>query len=80
MEDLTPLKGMPLASLNLSGHNNRREQDLTPLEGMNLKVLKFNAEYKTRGIEVLRAMKSLVSINGQPPAEFWKSYDGKVKK
>lgn len=72
VQDLTPLQGMPFTRLNLVGCD--RVQDLTPLQGMNLTEVSFVPKNITKGMEALRQMKSLVRINGLPPAEFWKNY------
>ena len=78
VSDLTPLHGMPLTKLDLSGCDQVR--DLTPLEAMNLTEVLFTPKNITKGIGVLRQMKSLNSIglnggNKWRPTEFWKKYD-----
>ena len=78
--DLTPLKGAPLKTLLLES---AIVTDLTPLEGMNLEQLFFTPAKITKGMDVVREMKSLKRIgdahgNGArsfQPAEFWKKYD-----
>jgi tetratricopeptide (TPR) repeat protein len=72
VRDLMPLKGMPLTTLNLGGIP---LPDLTPLQGMELETLSFEPKSVTRGIDMIRAMKSLKSINTSPPADFWKKFD-----
>ena len=81
VSDLSPLKGMPLTELYCDG---APVFDLTPLEGVNLRVLCFTAKNITRGIGVIRQMKSLKTIgvgygdkDKFPPAEFWKKYDAR---
>jgi len=77
IEDLSPLRGMPLKILYCDANPIR---DLTPLEGMQLEFILFSPKHVTRGIEVLRNMKSLKRIGpwwdaDLPAAEFWKQYD-----
>lgn len=56
-------------------------KDLTALKGMNLETFRFYPKQITKGIEVLRSMKSLKTIIADPgpitgtAAEFWKRYD-----
>jgi hypothetical protein len=81
VRDLSPLKGLPLTSLSLTGC--RQLSDISPLEGMSLALVHFTPKHITKGIDVLRRMKSLKSIGTGPhlgilvlPAEeFWKKYD-----
>ena len=51
---------------------------LSPLKGLHLKNLfcKFDA---SRDAKMLRAIKTLETINGKPVAEFWKEVDAKTK-
>jgi hypothetical protein len=42
---------------------------------MNLTEIALVPKNITKGMDALRSMKSLVRINGLPPAEFWKNYD-----
>jgi len=79
VRDLTPIKNMPLTTLSLWLTD---VQDLTPLEGMKLRQITFTPKKITRGIDVLRKMKSLevigISWEGKlvwPAAVFWKKYD-----
>ena len=80
---LDALDGLPLSRLVMHG---TAVQDLTPLAGMDLEGLYFSPANITKGIEVLRAMKSLkeINIDGHrklTPEEFWKAYDaGEFKK
>jgi hypothetical protein len=76
--DLSFVKGMPLKSLDVSVTDEGRITDLTPLEGMQLEKLVFEADTVTKGMEILRGMKSLKQINGQHPEEFWLDYDAKA--
>jgi hypothetical protein len=80
VSDLSPLKGMPLENLNVHAGS---VSDLSPLAGMNLNVLIFTPKTITKGIDVIRRMKSLKTIgtlNDEqfPPDEFWKKYDAGV--
>jgi hypothetical protein len=77
--DLSPLKGMPLACLVCS---DTPVSDLLPLEGMNLESIVFTPKNITKGLDVIRQMRSLKTIgigsdarDKSPPAEFWKKYD-----
>ena len=56
--------------------------DLSPLEGLNLAEIAFTPKNITKGLDVIRQMKSLktIGISYQEkdqfqPAEFWKKYD-----
>jgi hypothetical protein len=54
--------------------------DLSPLEGLNLAEIAFTPKNITKGLEVIRQMKSLKTLGPVwdkrfPPAEFWKKYD-----
>ena len=73
VSDLSPLKDMPLTGLSISGCPG--VTDLSHLEGMALKSIDFSPKNITKGMEVLRGMESLSSINKIPPTEFWKKYD-----
>ncbi len=75
--NLQPLQGMPLTLLHCP---HTPVSDLSPLIGMNLAELCVTPRNITKGIDVIRQMKSLstIGIDGQnkwPPAEFWKKYD-----
>jgi len=74
--DLAPLAGMALTSLDIQATG---VTDLTPLAGMDLHQLYFSPDNITKGMEVLRDMKSLqrISLPGFPlsAAEFFKRYD-----
>ena len=71
VSDLSPLAGMPLTTLHFRG---TRVSDLSPLRGMPLKELccKITTEADA---ELVRSIKSLVTINDMPAAEFWLTYD-----
>jgi serine/threonine protein kinase len=68
----TPLRDV---SVNSIGLGSTLVVDLTPLQGKQLVRIDLNPKNVVKGMDVLRAMKSLRSINGLPPAEFWKRYD-----
>jgi Leucine-rich repeat (LRR) protein len=74
--DLSPLRGMPLTVLTCMTN---AVTDLSPLEGMQLANFNFFPTRITKGMEVLRPMKSLKAIGvGQKQfttADFWKKYD-----
>jgi formylglycine-generating enzyme required for sulfatase activity len=71
------LKGIRLKRLSI---NNTAITDLTPLQGMPLDEIRVTPKNITRGLDLLRAMKSLKTIGiawrqTWPPAEFWERYD-----
>ncbi len=72
---LVHLKGMPLNVLVIE---NTGVTDLTPLQGMPLETIRLTPKNITKGLDILRDMKSLKSIGiGEPPwpaAEFWERY------
>jgi len=54
--------------------------DLTPLQGMPLEEIRLTPKNITRGLDILRDMKSLKTIGIEwnqswPAAEFWERYD-----
>jgi serine/threonine protein kinase/uncharacterized membrane protein len=79
---LAQLKGIPLTVLWI---DNTSITDLIPLQGMPLEAIYLSPKKITRGLDILRDMKSLKIIGiawnqTWPPAEFWKRYDnGKFK-
>jgi serine/threonine protein kinase/Leucine-rich repeat (LRR) protein len=75
--DLSALKGMELTFLVC---NETRVSDLSPIEGMSLTEVYITPKNITKGLDVLRQMKSLMTIGVDgwhkwPAAEFWKKYD-----
>jgi hypothetical protein len=77
--DLSPLRGMKIEQLTC---DTPYVTDLSPLEGMPLREVAFAPRLITRGIGVIRSMKSLKKIGTSgdpktnlPPDEFWKKYD-----
>lgn len=71
-----PLHGMSLRSLTLLRTPVR---DLSPLQGMQLADLMFDPSVVTNGIEVIRDMKTIMSINSMDADEFWRVYDGQLE-
>ena len=74
---LAHFKGMPLKELAIDGTG---ITDLTPLQGMPLEDIRLTPKNITRGLEILRDMKSLKTIGiswpqAWPAAEFWERYD-----
>ena len=78
VSDLSILRDMPLVSLRCC---KTKVTDLTPLVGLKLEEIRFTPKNITKGMDVLRQMKSLKTIGiGKdtekwPAAEFWKRYD-----
>jgi hypothetical protein len=73
VSDLSPLAGMPLEHLAIDG---TRVTDLSGLKGMPLKSLRcdFKAE---RDATIVRAIKTLETMNDKPAALFWKDLEKK---
>jgi formylglycine-generating enzyme required for sulfatase activity len=74
---LVHFKGMPLM---MSWIQNTGITDLTPLQGMPLEDIRLTPKDITRGLNILRDMKSLKTIGIEwnqdwPAAEFWERYD-----
>ncbi len=83
VSDLTPLSKMTtLRRLHIAAIP---VHDLTPLQGLTLTRLIFTPPNITKGMDVVRAMKSLTEVGTSldtrmPPAQFWLLYDqGKAK-
>jgi serine/threonine protein kinase/Leucine-rich repeat (LRR) protein len=79
LADLSAVRGCPLEVLDI---NKTNVTDLSPLQGMSLTDLIFTPANITKGIDVVRQMKSLKTIGTRPfasdkfaPAEFWKRCD-----
>lgn len=72
--DLTPLTGMPLRSLDLG--TCKKVTNLEPLAGMKLETLNLPPTVG-KGLNVVRNIRSLKTIDGKPAAQFWKEYDAK---
>jgi hypothetical protein len=77
VRDLEPLRGKKLIHLGLIGCPQVR--DLSPLEGMPLKGIDLTPRFIQKGMDVLRGLKSLESVNVKgnrfEAAEFWRLYD-----
>jgi formylglycine-generating enzyme required for sulfatase activity len=74
---LAHFKGMPLLMLWIQ---NTGITDLTPLQGMPLEDIRLSPKNITRGLGILRDLKSLKTIGIEwnqvwPAAEFWQRYD-----
>jgi serine/threonine protein kinase/Leucine-rich repeat (LRR) protein len=76
VSDITPLAGAPLKYLDTGGS---KVSDLTALAGAPLETLHLTEENITHGMDVIRNIESLETINSMPAAEFWKQYDAKQK-
>jgi serine/threonine-protein kinase len=77
VSDLSPLTGMPLHTLFC---NDAPVSDFSRLRGMKLRSVGFTPKGVTRGLDVIREMKTIetIGVNWQgklPPAQFWKKYD-----
>jgi hypothetical protein len=77
VQDLTPLRGKPLKYLQLGRTG---VTDLEPLQGMPLEEIYLTPSNITRGLDALRAMKSVERIgvddkSAQRAEEFWERYD-----
>ena len=77
VRDLTPLTGMPLKDVRLHLSS---VTDLTPLHGMALQEIRLTPKNITKGMDILRQMKSINTIGIRtadkwPPVEFWKKHD-----
>lgn len=70
IRDIAPLQGMKLTRLRLDGTQVR---DLSPLEGADLREVHL-PERVDKGTNVLRRMRDLVNINGQPAKDWWKDH------
>jgi serine/threonine protein kinase len=78
IKDVTPLKDLPLTVLNLAHCD--QLTDLTPLANLGLREVGLSPKSITKGLDVLRRMKSLetVLVDGEKrytADEFWKRYD-----
>jgi Leucine-rich repeat (LRR) protein/tRNA A-37 threonylcarbamoyl transferase component Bud32 len=75
VSDLSPLAGKPIWDLHCA---KAKVTDLSTVRTMPLKILTCDFDAK-RDTEMLRGIKTLEKINGQPVAEFWKEVDVKEK-
>ncbi|MBS0205132.1 MAG: protein kinase [Planctomycetes bacterium] len=76
VSDLTPLERLPLTAF--MSHNSH-VSDLSPLRGMKLTHLSLTPQDIKRGMDIIRQMESLKSIETMEarvsPKEFWTKYD-----
>jgi hypothetical protein len=72
VSDLTPVRSMPLDTLFLE---RSAVTDLSPLAGCPLEILSFSLATVTNGLEVIRRMSTLETINNLEASDFWKKYD-----
>jgi serine/threonine protein kinase/Leucine-rich repeat (LRR) protein len=73
VQDLSPLKGTGITRLVLRGCP---VTDLSPLTSMSIHWLYGDFD-PARDTKILKAIKTLVEVNGQPVAEFWKEFKAK---
>lgn len=69
--DLLPLKNLPLRSLDIRF---TRITDLSPLRRMPLEELSFYPSRIACGLDPLRGIGSLATINRRPAEAFWRRY------
>ena len=74
---MAQFKGMPLKALSIY---NTGITDLTPLQGMPLEHIRLTPKNITKGLDILRRMKSLKTIGiawqqSWSATEFWERYD-----
>jgi hypothetical protein len=75
--DLAPVKDLKVRSLGIQA---TKVSDLSPLQGMELSRIAFTPKNITKGLDIIRDMKSLKTIGidynqSWPAAEFWERYD-----
>lgn len=68
VENLSPLRGMKLKSLSLHGSG---VTDLGSLEGVSVEIIHFDPKRTTKGLEILRSLKSLKSVNSLEAEDFF---------
>jgi Leucine-rich repeat (LRR) protein len=76
VENLSPLIGLKLTYLDVT---DCRISDFSPLRELPLDRL-YGTFDPQRDADVLRSITTLKEINGQPAAEFWKSFDAPATK
>jgi serine/threonine protein kinase len=76
--DLTPLKDLPLTQLTMTGCKGITDVSMLG-ELKQLATLKLPTQ-DLQGMEILKKVKTLTTIDGQPATNFWKAYDDKKKK
>ena len=52
---------------------------MSPLKGLALEELHVSNFHAERDAKILRAIKTIQTINGKPAAEFWKEVDAKAQ-
>jgi internalin A len=72
IQDLTPLREMPLTTLSLE--NCKGVSDVAPLKDMKLTNLRLPPQ-EVQGLDLLRKMPTLATIDNQPAEAFWKMRD-----
>jgi serine/threonine protein kinase len=72
VKDLSPLRDMPIHNLNLA--NCAELHDLTPLAGMPLTEVILPPKV-VLGMDAIRKMTSLLTINGENAQQFWRKWD-----
>ncbi|HZZ79318.1 MAG TPA: protein kinase [Gemmataceae bacterium] len=72
VKNLAPLRGIPLQQLGMRGCADLH--DLSPLAGMSLVEVTLPPEV-TKGMEGMRAMKTLQRIDTRPADQFWQEWD-----
>ena len=70
--DLSPLKGMKLASLNVADTG---VTDLSVLKGATLEELRFSEATVKAGLDIVRGMGTLKTINGRSASSYWAHYE-----
>jgi len=78
IDDLSPIRGAPLRYVSLL---RTPVKDVSALEGMPLEVLRFEPRDVMAGVELVRAMPTLMTVSSLetgaiPAVEFWIRYDG----
>ena len=76
VSDISVLRGMPLRVLTLA---NNKVSDITVLAAAPLETLQLSPENITKGMDAIRAIKSIETISNKPAAEFWEEYDAQRK-
>jgi serine/threonine protein kinase len=72
VRNIGPLAGMPITQLYMEKYTELH--DMTPLSGMKLGVI-YLPPNVTKGIDAVRAMKTLQGIDGTSAEQFWKLWD-----
>jgi serine/threonine protein kinase/Leucine-rich repeat (LRR) protein len=73
VKDLKPLRGTALSLLRLTGCN--QITDLSPLAEAKLDAIWFDPRIVKKGVDDLRKIGRLATINDLPAVDFWKQYD-----